>query len=141
MIERQAGIMNAVDLPRQVIGLAMKVHRKLGPGFLENLYKNALAYELEKAAIPFSTEEPLAVYYEDRLIGDYYADILIQDSLIIELKAVSTLSKVHSLQLVNYLNAAQIEEGLLLNFGAPQLEFRTKTRHYQKSDEKDLHFR
>ena len=107
----------------------MKVHRALGCGFLESVYRKALAIELTRFGIPFEIHPELSVFYEDVEVGTFQADLIIDRKLIIELKAVETLAPVHSLQLINYLAAAGLEEGLLLNFGAKSLEFRTKFKH------------
>ena len=116
------------DLAGQVIGLAMKVHSKLGPGYLESVYQNALAYELRKAGYRVETEVRLKVTYEDVLVGEFDADMLVNNSLLIENKAILSLAVAHEVQLVNYLTTTGIDEGLLLNFGAARLEFKKKFR-------------
>ncbi len=116
------------DLAGKVIGCAMKVHRTLGHGFLENVYKNALGVELRHTGLPFTTEEPIKVHYEGVEVGSYYADLFIDSSLIVELKAVEKLAVAHEVQLVNYLTATGIDDGLLLNFGAKSLEYKRKAR-------------
>jgi GxxExxY protein len=121
------------DLAGQVIGLAMKVHSTLGPGFLESVYQNALAYELRKAGLEIETEIRLKVRYEGIVVGEFDADMLVNKALIIENKAVLSLVIAHEVQLVNYLVATGIDEGLLLNFGAPHLEFKKKHRIYRPS--------
>ncbi|HEX4139250.1 MAG TPA: GxxExxY protein [Candidatus Methylacidiphilales bacterium] len=127
-------------LARQIIGLAMKVHRTLGCGFVETVYRNALAIELRKAGLKFETHPTISVIYEGTEVGIFQADLIIEDKLIVELKAASALTDDHSAQLVNYLTATKIEEGLLLNFGAQSLQFRTKSRTYRPSlDAPDLH--
>jgi GxxExxY protein len=124
------------DLPetqtvaKATVGLAMKVHRTLGSGFLETVYANALAIELERAGIVFQRESRIAVTYEGVVIGDYIADFILQNSMVVELKAVENLTTAHSLQLVNYLAATRFDLGLLLNFGSKSLEFKTKTSFY-----------
>ena len=125
-------------LAKQIIGLAMKVHRVLGCGFAETIYRNALVIELRKANIPFECHPKLSVKYEGIEVGAFQADLIIEEKLIVELKAVETLASAHATQLVNYLAATKIEEGLLINFGATSLEFRTKTLHYKKTDSSNL---
>ena len=122
------------QLTGEVIGCAMKVHRELGPGFLESVYSKALAIELATQRIPNIVEAPLKVHYRDIIVGEFKADILIKDSLILELKAVSKLVDKHEVQLVNYLTATGIDIGLLLNFGATSLQFKKKFRIYQNPD-------
>jgi GxxExxY protein len=118
-------------LAKQIIGLAMKVHRTLGCGFLETVYRNALIVELRNANIPYECHVSLPVMYENVEVGIFQADLIIGNQLIIELKAVDALNTAHSAQLVNYLAATKIDEGLLLNFGASSLEFKTKSRIYR----------
>lgn len=116
------------DLAGQIIGLAMKVHSELGSGFLESVYQNALAHELKKAGFEVQTEARLNVHYDNILVGTFDADMIVNKTLIIENKAVQKLVPAHEVQLVNYLTATKIDEGLLLNFGAPSLEFKKKFR-------------
>jgi GxxExxY protein len=117
------------SLGRRVIGAAMTVHRILGCGFLETVYRNALAIQLRKQGIPFELHPTLTVKYEGEEIGSYQADLIIEGRLIVELKAVEALAPVHASQLINYLTATGLDEGLLLNFGAKSLQFRTKTKN------------
>jgi len=115
-------------LARKVIGLAMKVHRTLGCGFVESIYREALAIELRESKIEFEIHPVLPVFYKSEEIGVFQADIVIENRLIVELKALEALTVPHSIQLINYLSAAQIDHGLLLNFGAKSLQFKTKKR-------------
>jgi GxxExxY protein len=116
------------DICGQIIGAAMKVHSTLGPGFLESVYQNALAWELRKAGVKAEAERPISVHYDGQLVGTFTADLLVNDSLIVELKSIQVLAKAHEVQLVNYLVATGVDEGLLLNFGAERLEFKKKFR-------------
>jgi GxxExxY protein len=116
------------DLCGQVIGAAMKVHSTLGPGFLESVYQNALIWELRKLGFKAEAERPISVHYDGKLVGALTADLLVNNSVIVELKASQSLAKAHEVQLVNYLVATGIDEGLLLNFGTERLEFRKKFR-------------
>ncbi len=116
---------------KKIIGLAMKVHSGLGPGFGETVYRNALIHELIKVGIPHEVHVALPVMYDGIQVGLFQADLIIDRQLIIELKAVDALTTAHSSQLVNYLAATKIEEGLLLNFNARSLEFKTKSRVYR----------
>ena len=119
---------NRYDLCGQVIGAAMRVHSALGPGFLESVYQNALILELQKLGLKIDAERPITVRYDGQVVGLFTADLLINDSLIVELKANQLLAKAHEVQLVNYLVATGIDEGLLLNFGAERLEYKKKFR-------------
>ena len=116
------------DLCGQVIGAAMKVHSALGPGFLESVYQNALIWELQKLGFKVEAQRPITVYYDGQVVGVFTADILVNDSLMLELKANQLVAKAHEVQLVNYLVATGIDEGLLLNFGAERLEYKRKFR-------------
>ncbi|OGF58851.1 MAG: GxxExxY protein [Candidatus Fischerbacteria bacterium RBG_13_37_8] len=104
-------------LSNKVIGLAIEVHRELGPGLLENAYKQCLAYELRQAKINFQTEVELPVRYKNVLISSgYRIDLLIENTLILELKSVSNLLPLHEAQLLTYMRLADIKIGLLINF-------------------------
>ena len=116
------------DLSGQIIGLAMQVHSTLGPGFLESVYQNALIWELRKSGFRSETQKPISVHYDGQIVGAFAADLLVNDSVIVELKAIQALAKPHEVQLVNYLTSTGVNEGLLLNFGAERLEFRKKFR-------------
>src|SRR6266567_1544518 len=116
------------DIFGQIIGAAMKVHSTLGQGFLESVYQNALILELRKSGFKAEAERPITVRYDGQIVGAFTADLLVNDSLIVELKAIQTLAKAHEVQLVNYLVATVIDEGLLVNFGAERLEYKRKFR-------------
>jgi GxxExxY protein len=105
------------DLTEKIIGCAYKVYNQLGAGFIEKIYENALMIELKNAALNAQQQYPVKVYYQDILIGDYVADLVVEEKVIVELKAVSQLTKAHEVQLVNYLKATELEVGLLINFG------------------------
>lgn len=117
------------DLAGQVIGLAMKVHRALGMGFLESVYQKALLYELTRAGFRVDSDKKIQVRYDGVIVGDFKADLVVNDELIVELKAVSCLLVEHEIQVVNYLAATGIETGLLLNFGSISLEFKKKFKN------------
>ena len=106
----------------------MKVHRQLGPGFLESVYRNALAFELRRAGLSVELEKHITVKYEHVIVGDFVADLVIEETLICELKAAVGLSRADEVQLVNYLTATNHDLGLLLNFGAESLQFKRKHR-------------
>ncbi|MDD5350799.1 MAG: GxxExxY protein [Chthoniobacteraceae bacterium] len=128
------------ELTERVIGLAMKVHRALGPGFVEFVYRNALIHELRKAAIAVEAEKPLKVHYENVIVGEFNADLVVANWLICELKAVSTLIIDHEIQLINYLSAVNHEFGLLINFGAKSLQVKRKyKRRISDNEPPDLH--
>jgi GxxExxY protein len=109
----------------QIIGVFYRVYNKLGYGFLEKVYENAMMIELAKAGIPATAQSPIRVLYDGQIVGDYFADILVDETVIIELKAAKNLSPDNEAQLLNYLKATDKEVGLLLNFG-PKPEFKRK---------------
>jgi GxxExxY protein len=116
------------DLAGKVTGLAMKVHRTLEPGFLESVYKKALAYELTRNGFEVEIEKSIQVFYEEIVAGDFAADLVVNGRLIVEIKAVQSLAAGHEVQTVNYLAATRCDDGLLINFGAKSLEFKRKYR-------------
>jgi len=105
------------ELSEKIIAAAYKVHNELGYGFLEKVYKTAVAIELEEVGLKCIVEAPLKVSYRGRTVGNYFADIIVDDRIIIEIKAVNKLESVHEVQLVNYLKGTGINVGLLINFG------------------------
>ena len=106
---------NAVT--EKIIRAFYKVYNKLGYGFLEKVYENAMVFELDNIGCEVVQQKKLQVYYREQVVGDYFADLLVDDSVIVELKAYESLNKWHDAQLINYLKASKIEVGLLLNFG------------------------
>ena len=118
-------------LAGQVSGCAMTVHCELGHGFNENVYKQALAIELTEHNFSVEIEKQVKVFYKGHEVGEYYADLLVNDSLVLELKSVQALCEAHEIQLVNYLTATSLEEGLLLNFGSPSLQFKKKFKTFR----------
>jgi len=105
------------EITEKIIGAAQKVHNTLGYGFLEKVYQNALVIELQTLGFDVEVEQPIAVQYRGEIVGNYVADIVVDGKVILEIKAVKELSKIHEVQLVNYLKATGIEVGLLINFG------------------------
>jgi GxxExxY protein len=110
-----------------IIGAAMEVHRELGPGFLEAVYQDALAVELELRGIPFQREVSLPVYYKGRKLASCYrADFVCYGGVLVETKALSQLTGADDAQIINYLKITRSVRGLLLNFGAPSLEYKRR---------------
>jgi GxxExxY protein len=105
------------ELSQKIIAAAHNVHKELGQGFLEKVYKNALAIEFRETGIKCALEVPMSVRYRGCVVGDYVADIIVEDKIIVEAKAVSELNSIHDVQLVNYLKATGLQVGLLINFG------------------------
>jgi GxxExxY protein len=113
-----------------IIGCAFEAHNKLGSGFLEKVYENALCIELRKKGLKVEQQASIKVWYEGQIIGYYAADLWIEDRIIVELKAVQTLTKEHELQVVNYLTATKVDTGLLINFGS-SVQVRREYRKYK----------
>ena len=105
------------DLTSLIIKAFYKVYNELGYGFLEKVYENSMIIELKKLNLDVKQQYPIDVYYKNKIVGEYFADIIVNNKVIIELKAVSKISPIHEVQLVNYLKATGIPVGLLLNFG------------------------
>jgi GxxExxY protein len=105
------------EITGKIIECALTVHKRLGFGFLENVYSNALMIELKKSGLGTEKEKKIEIFYDGQLIGDYAADIVVEDKIILELKSVKEFHPAHEAQLVNYLKATGKEVGLLINFG------------------------
>ncbi len=112
------------ELTSRVIGCAMAVHSALGNGFQEVIYQRALKIEMTDHRLSFAREQEMPVYYKGRQIGSRRVDFLMDNAVSVELKAISKLEEVHLAQAINYLEAYDLEVGLLINFGAKSLEFR-----------------
>ncbi len=113
------------ELSDKIIKIFYQVYNKLGYGFLEKVYENAMMIEFNKQGIPAVPQSPINVYYDGTLIGEYFTDILVDNKIIVEIKATKTTSDAHEAQLLNYLKATDIEVGLLFNFG-PEPSFKRK---------------
>ena len=111
-------------LTGQVIGCAMTVHSVLGPGFQEVVYQRALGREMEDVGVSYGREVEMPVFYKQQLVGNRRVDFLVGNAVAVEIKAVHALNDIHLAQAINYLEAFNIEIGLLINFGAKRLEFR-----------------
>jgi len=123
-----------IETTSKILKAFFKVYNVLGYGFLEKVYQNAMLIELRAMGFKCSNQQPVKVYYGDYLVGDYYADIIVEDTVILELKAIETIAPEHEVQLVNYLKGTGIEVGFLLNFGPkPQYKRKILTHEYLKS--------
>lgn len=120
------------DLTRRIIASAMKVHSALGNGFQEVIYQRALAIEMPYEELSFKREMEMPVFYRDIQIGTRRVDFFVEELIMVELKAVIKLEDVHLAQALNYLEAYNMEIGLLINFGARSLEFHRLTNKKHK---------
>src|SRR4051794_38288791 len=126
---RKAGMdLRNSDITGPVIAAAIAVHRDLGPGFLESVYEQALAVEFALQGIGFVRQKPIPLFYRDHQIGEHRLDFLIEDKIIVELKAVETLDKVHFAIVRSYLKAAGLADALILNFSAMPLQVKRVCR-------------
>jgi len=112
------------DLTGKVIGAAMEVHGVLGNGFQEVIYQRALAIELTERKIHFQREMEMDILYKDNFLGRRRVDFFIEDRVMLEIKAVIELQEVHLAQAINYLEAYNVETGLLINFGSKSMQFK-----------------
>ncbi|RBL93293.1 GxxExxY protein [Chitinophaga flava] len=112
------------ELTSKIIGCAMTVHSTLGNGFLEIVYQRALAIEMNKNGISFEQEKGMPIFYDRQLVGTRRADFIVEGVVVVELKAILNTDNAHIAQTFNYLEAHNIEIGLLINFGASRLEFK-----------------
>lgn len=112
------------ELSKKIIGAAIKVHKELGPGFLENIYEEALKVEFSQQKLHFDYQKEIKIEYSGVKVGLHRLDLLVENIIIIELKAVKELADIHFAQLRSYLKATGLETGLLLNFAKPTLEIK-----------------
>lgn len=108
--------MDIDKLTYAINGAVFEVNRLLGPGFLEKVYENALIVELEKRGLKAENQFPINVSYKGKTVGEYIGDILVEDRVLIELKTVERIDRIHEAQLLNYLKATGLQVGLLVNF-------------------------
>jgi GxxExxY protein len=122
------------ELTSKIIGCAMTVHKTLGNGFQEVIYQRALEIEMRLANISFTREHEMPVFYRDEQIGTRRVDFLVEGIISVELKAITKLEDVHLAQAINYLEAYNLEIGLLINFGEGSLNFKRLTnKKYKQS--------
>lgn len=106
------------EISHEVLGAFFRVHTALGHGFLEAVYRRALAEELKRRALHVATEVPFAIQFAGATVGEYRADLVVEQRIVVECKVAEFLTAIHEAQLINYLRASGLELGLLLNFGS-----------------------
>lgn len=121
------------DTTGEIIKAFYKVYNTLGYGFLEKVYENAIAFELEDKGLFVQTQLPIKVFYNGRQAGEYFADLVVENKVIVEIKTAAIIDKTHEAQLLNYLKATEMEVGLILNFGQTA-EYKRKVFANQKKD-------
>ncbi len=114
--------MDINDITYAINGAVFEVNRVLGPGFLEKVYENALLIELRSKGLQAQNQAPIKVSYKEHIVGEYIADILVEEKVIVEIKTVDKLERIHEAQLLNYLKATGVTVGLLINFRHPKAE-------------------
>lgn len=120
------------ELTSKIIGCAMTVHKALGNGFQEVIYQRALEIEMRLAGISFTREHEMPIFYREEQIGTRRVDFLVEGIISVELKAITKLEDVHLAQAINYLEAYNLEIGLLINFGEGSLNFKRLTNKKYK---------
>ena len=116
------------ELTEKIIGCAYRVYNRMGFGFLESVYEKCMLIELRNVNLDAEPQKPITIYYGAQIVGEFVADIIVNDTIILELKAVSQVIKAHEVQLVNYLIATGKPVGLLINFGERKVEIKRKIR-------------
>jgi GxxExxY protein len=110
------------EVTERIIGGAFTVANRMGSGFLEKVYENALSHELRKAGMKAEQQKRLAVHYDNVLVGEYIADLIVEETVLVEIKAAANLDKAHMAQCLNYLRATGLSLCLLINFGNPRVQ-------------------
>ena len=116
------------ELTEKIIACTYRVYNTMGAGFLESVYEKCLVLELHKTGLLVEAQKAIQVRYDGELVGEFIADLIVNDTIILELKAIKQLAKVHEVQLVNYLVATGKPVGLLVNFGEDKVEIKRKLR-------------
>ncbi len=120
----QDGEMQHGEVTHEIISACFEVSKELGRGFLESVYQHALALVLREKGMSVVTEAPVRVLFHGQCVGNFYADLLVEDKVIVELKVAKELIPEHQAQLINYLNASNLDVGLLVNFGPPKVDWK-----------------
>lgn len=116
------------EITEKIIGCAFRVYNTMGFGFLESVYEKCMLIEFNRIGLDIESQKPIKVYYNNEIVGDYIVDIIINNLIIVELKSVRKIVKVHEMQLVNYLTATRKPLGLLINFGEEKVEVKRKVK-------------
>ena len=123
-MEKQDSKLLHSELTEKILGVYYDAYNEIGHGFLESAYNNCMLFALTNAGISVRREVPVPVYFRGQNVGQFKADLVVNNSVLIELKAVQNLDRSHEAQVMNYLRATELEAGLLLNFGSPKPQFR-----------------
>ena len=131
-------ILRDSEITQQIIAAAIRVHRALGPGFLESIYEEALAVEFALSGIQFVRQYPVPLFYRDHQIGEHRLDFLVEGKIVVELKAVSRLEDIHFAIGRSYLKATSLQDGRFLNFATTPLTIKRFCRERAKNASPDL---
>ena len=112
------------DITEKIIGAAMEVHKGLGPGFLESVYDESLAYEFELQKISCDRKKAIDVFYKGKKVKHFECDFTVEDKVQVEIKAIKKITEIEQAQIINYLKATGLKVGLLINFGSTSLEYK-----------------
>ena len=123
------------ELSHKVIAAALAVHRELGPGFLESIYEKALCLELNALGIRHERQKTIPIFYRGDVVGEHRLDLIAEEKLVVELKAATSLEKIHFSTVRSYLKATGLKDGLLLNFAAMPLTIKRVGREWTPSEE------
>jgi GxxExxY protein len=115
-------------ITQRILGAAFKVHSTLGPGFLETVYEEALAHELQSRGINCSRQIEIPIHYDGVMVGKHRLDLSVEESVIVERKAIKELAEIHTAIMISYLTATNLSVGLLLNFAKTKLDFKRIVR-------------
>ena len=121
------------DLIKEIVDATYEVRKRLSQGYLESTYENALIVELQMRGLFVENQVSMEVDYKGVVVGVFKADLLVEKRVIVEIKAVAQLNKIHELQLVNYLTTTHIDHGILVNFGGDKFEVKRKYREYKST--------
>ena len=121
------------DLIKEIVDATYEVRKRLSQGYLESTYENALIVELQMRGLFVENQVSMGVDYKGVVVGVFKADLLVEKRVIVEIKAVAQLNKIHELQLVNYLTTTHINHGILVNFGGDRFEVKRKYREYKST--------
>jgi GxxExxY protein len=116
--------MHIDEITYAINGAIFEVNRILGPGFLEKVYEKALLFELKNRGLKAESQATIKVYYKKNVVGEYIADIIVEDRVIVEIKTVENIDRIHEAQLLNYMKATGIQVGLLVNFKHPKADIK-----------------
>jgi GxxExxY protein len=118
------------ELTERIIGAAIRVHKELGPGFLESIYEEAMTVELRRLCLNFDRQKPVPIFYRGEPVGEHRVDLLVERSVVVELKAVANFENIHYAVLRSYLKALGLNDALLINFAGTKLAIKRVGREY-----------